>query len=45
LARLLRSDGQAELAREALLKGRALNPGVTLFDAALREMGGGLQGP
>jgi len=45
LARLLRSDGQNELAREVLLKGRSLNPGVTLFDAALRETGSGTQGP
>ncbi len=45
LARLLRSDGEIELARQTLLRGRSLNPGVTDFDAALRDMGNGARAP
>jgi tetratricopeptide (TPR) repeat protein len=41
LARLLRSDGETELARRTLLKGLSLNPGVESLEAALRDMGGG----
>ena len=39
LARLLQADGESGLAREALLRGRALNPGDASFDAPLREIG------
>jgi tetratricopeptide (TPR) repeat protein len=39
LARLLLADGETDLARRTLLEGRARNPGVAAFDAALREIG------
>ena len=45
LARLLRADGEFALARQTLLRGRALNPGVAAFDAALGEMGAAPGGP
>ncbi len=45
LARLLQADGELDRARQTLLKGRALNPGVAAFDTALREIGAAPEGP
>ena len=45
LARLLRADGEFDHARQTLLRGRALNPGVAAFDAALSEIGAAPEEP